>query len=191
MYLLTKKNKAEIYKRDEIFAEILKNNYSDEILTEYKKELLSIFTGSEYTNQVDLGKELRNFLAALTLKANCSGLRIISEVLGNGCFEIKKDAFEYNYADILVRSAKISKDRTVHNKAAIKKGKIIIDIVYKGKTLPKLPIGFCATVAKDRVKITYSEKINGVRSGDSKDFGDYFYDRLSPVNLALITESSQ
>ncbi len=184
MYLLTKESQSFFNQREEIFNNLIKNNYSTESLLLYKGFLKAEYF--KYQQSVDLGLNIRNMLAALTLKGIGGGVYIISTVEGKGKYCFYNSAFEIMYCEMLIDAAKMSYNKRVYNYVKLSKNDLLIKIVYKGDFLPDIKKGFLVKQKGGFVEISFEIMLKPTLDGTVFDFKDYYFDRLSSVSLALI-----
>ena len=176
MYHLTKKIGDNFAKRDAIFLKLIKNNYSNSIISQNIDEIRQLIS-PKTTQNINLGATIRNMLAAVSVLGYKHNLHIVCEVFGNGCFKLNLNQFETDLIKLLIISAKGSLQNKVHVKILIKCSGLLVNIKYKTNALPN---------NYDRANLTYVIKLKGAKNGITVDFNDYLIDRLSTVNLAFI-----
>lgn len=188
MYHLTKEFSIESKTREDIFYNMVISNYSYASLLKYKMlyeaDVLEK-TKNKYSH-ADVGYNIRHMLAAIALKGNIFGLKIISHVDGKGKYCFCSDWLEFVYSDILAECANIADKNKVYNFVKIKDNRLYIDINYSGSKLPKLYSGFSGVLRSRNAKIHYFADLLPSKAGVRKSVKDYLYDRLSPVSLAFL-----
>lgn len=185
MYLLTKNLYLNFILREKIFYELLKENYSDEIIKKYKPMILGI-KFSKQKEKYNLGVSLKNLLISVQLKSYLMGYKIIATISGTGFFKLNLERMEYFIVSSLLTSAENSIDKTVYIDIKIYKSKIKIKIKYKGKMPFKFHKYFKVRKIFGTVNLIFKSKLEKCNFGKEKNISDFTNDRISTINLAFI-----
>ncbi len=163
MYLFTKKSDPFFEVREKISLKLVKTDYSKRSLSEYKK-----FKKKEIENKplinINLERELKNLLIAITFAAVKKGYKLTAEITGKGCYLLNLEKLEFEICE------KIAEVLRKKNSAFIK------IVICKNSVL-----------LFENGELSFrQQKIIPSLVGDYKSVTDFVLDRLSPVNLAFI-----
>lgn len=173
MYLLTKKIGLKSSLREQIFKELVMNDYSKEVILKNKQKIIEFLPKNRTLN---LNQTIKNMLTYLYLKGKDFSLNILSKVEGEGNFEIDLKVL-YEIFSLITKTA--FKYQKIFCLFFILKDGIQIEIFYNKKTLPK-------GNKKLWGRVCYNCKLKCKENGEVISLREIVGDRLSIIELAFL-----